>query len=76
MANDERQRTLDFFEPDDQRARRACAGKVRFPSKKNASARARVLAADYRDAHWNSYKCPRCRCWHVGHDRWLRASDL
>jgi hypothetical protein len=48
---------------------RACLTKTRYPSKKNASARARVLARVSRDESWGAYKCsnPRCRRWHVGH---------
>jgi hypothetical protein len=53
----EPRRTYD----DDQRRIRACHGKVRFPSKKNASARARVIGGTLRA------RCPRCRRWHIGH---------
>ena len=44
---------------------RAC-GKVRFPSKKNARARARVIGGTM-----SAYKCRLCRRWHVGHARYL-----
>jgi hypothetical protein len=45
---------------------KACHGKVKFPSKKNARARARLLAlAD--GGWWMSYKCRHCRRWHIGH---------
>ena len=41
--------------------RRAC-GKTSFPSKKNASAVARIIGGTM-----NAYKCPLCRRWHIGH---------
>jgi hypothetical protein len=43
---------------------RACQGKTRFPSKKNAAARARALGGE-----WSGYRCPRCHHWHIGHNR-------
>ena len=45
--------------------RRACVGKVRFPSRKNAEGRARAIADGMV-----SYKCPLCHRWHIGHARW------
>jgi len=42
--------------------RRACAGKTKFPSRKNASARARVIGGAM-----NAYRCSWCRGWHIGH---------
>ncbi|MEQ1761274.1 MAG: hypothetical protein ABL986_23440 [Vicinamibacterales bacterium] len=41
---------------------RGCDGKIRFPSKKNATARARAISVAF-----NAYRCPRCRRWHIGH---------
>ena len=67
MANEQRQRMREYFAPVGWRAWRACAGKVRFPSRKNARARARALAAGDGDPRWNHYRCPACRSWHVGH---------
>ena len=43
---------------------RACHGKVKFPSKKNAEGRARAI-----DHALNAYKCPLCRRWHIGNPR-------
>jgi hypothetical protein len=73
--NEQRQRDIGRY---CQRLHRACDGKVRYPSKKIASARARILAVSAverrplghaprpRDA-LNAYKCPRCKRWHIGH---------
>jgi len=43
---------------------RACGTKRRFPSKRNAAARARVIGGGM-----GAYKCVVCRHWHVGHSR-------
>ncbi|HYC00469.1 MAG TPA: hypothetical protein VEC57_15130 [Candidatus Limnocylindrales bacterium] len=43
---------------------RGCHGKVKFPSKKNARARARLLGGSL-----DAYKCVLCRGWHIGHGR-------
>jgi len=45
---------------------RQCAGKVRFPSKKNAAAKARVVAAKSNE-NYHHYQCRLCRGWHIGH---------
>jgi len=52
----------------------ACAGKVKFPSRKNAAARARLLPPTEGKGPWNAYRCPRCHHWHVGH-RKLRPPE-
>jgi len=44
---------------------RACNMKKRFPSRKNAAAVARVIGGTMC-----AYKCPLCRRWHVGHDKY------
>lgn len=43
---------------------RACDTKARFPSKRNATARARLIGGTM-----NAYRCPLCSRWHVGHSR-------
>lgn len=44
---------------------RACAGKIKHPSRKVAAAHARKLAM-------RAYPCAMCGAWHIGHSR--RAS--
>ncbi len=52
---------------------RACVGKIKYPSRKNAAAVAR--ASEKRDGLvWNEYRCGWCRRWHVGHDRFARSA--
>ncbi|HYT69213.1 MAG TPA: hypothetical protein VEL51_22520 [Vicinamibacterales bacterium] len=64
-------RAFEREQPFDEVRRRQCVGKVRFPSKKNATARARLLTlADADRRLWMSYKCQRCRRWHIGHSSW------
>jgi hypothetical protein len=48
---------------------RACLTKTRFPSRKNAAARARAIARRTGDESWCAYRCrnPSCRSWHLGH---------
>ena len=41
---------------------RACDTKKKFPSKKNAAARARLIGGTM-----GAYKCPLCKGWHLGH---------
>ena len=52
---------------------RACAGKVRFPSKRSATGRARALSHNVPlkpdQGEWHGYRCSVCRHWHVGHSR-------
>ena len=43
---------------------RACDTKKRFPSKKQAHARARLIGGTM-----TAYRCPSCRHWHVGHSK-------
>ncbi len=48
--------------------RRGCFGKVRFPSKKVAAAKARLL--EQTDGlRWGEYKCRLCKGHHIGHAR-------
>jgi hypothetical protein len=58
--NDQRRLNLRAAVP--YKLQRACDGKTRFPSKKNATARARVLNKGY-----SAYCCPNCHHWHIGH---------
>lgn len=74
--NDSRVRILARQKPDNAR-HLACFGKVKFPSRKNAAARARALPPTEGKGPWNSYHCPRCRHWHVGHSRpWTKPPPL
>ena len=45
------------------RFRNGCIGKVRYPSKKNADGKVRSIG----EVGLNSYKCPSCHSWHIGH---------
>ena len=46
----------------DSKTYRMCAGKIAYPSKKNASAKVRQLGGTL-----GAYKCPGCHRWHIGH---------
>lgn len=48
------------------KALRACAGKIRHPSKKIAAAYARKLQID-NPRKVNTYACTLCGGWHIGH---------
>ncbi len=61
--NDQRRR--EHLMAAGQRKVRACLGKTKFPSKKNASGRALTLV----DITMQAYKCPLCHGWHIGHSR-------
>jgi hypothetical protein len=44
---------------------------MRPPSKKNAAAIARTAERMYSDGPMCAYRCPFCRGWHIGHDRYV-----
>jgi len=62
-VNDERAHQL-LMERTTFKQQRACNTKRRFPSKKNATATARAIGGTM-----HAYRCPLCRSWHLGHDR-------
>ena len=70
--NDDRRRAEFTHATDKQH--RACHGKIRWPSRKNARAVARAAEKSYADGPWNCYRCPLCRRWHIGHDRHARSA--
>jgi hypothetical protein len=67
MNDDARRAALQFAT---KKQRRACHGKIKWPSRKNASAVARALQETFGDGAMSAYRCPLCRGWHVGHDRY------
>jgi hypothetical protein len=48
---------------------RGCAGKRRFPSKRNAAGRADAANRANGVSTMGAYKCPLCRGWHIGNSR-------
>jgi hypothetical protein len=82
------QRAQEFIVQLPYSVRRACETKVKFPSKKIAMAKARLInraaprAPRYghpgHTAHQGPmqvYKCPLCRKYHLGHDK-IRPADF
>jgi hypothetical protein len=61
--NDQRAHSLRM-EHSTEKQRRGCNTKVRFPSKKNAAARARLIGGTM-----GAYHCGLCKRWHIGHSQ-------
>lgn len=45
---------------------RACDGKARYPSKRNAVGKAAVVER-WQGRRMNAYRCSLCSAWHIGH---------
>jgi hypothetical protein len=65
-VNDAQARQARWLTPESYRTARGCLGKMRYPSRKNAAAAARVITRNSGEL-LEAYRCRYCKRWHIGH---------